>query len=293
MKQGVDCVRYPHSASLFQFCRRVLDNKFGNVRVIDQDVGQILGFDPADCSHWKKGKKNVRSVQAIKAIAKHLGIDESLVVDVASGELPDQEAFREYNGYGVFSAQSRELEQAKKEFYRRNSGSWGPDLERGFRSYFSEHVSIIDQMVKRIHDHIDFTEAPLYLPEVLSAFPELEQYKKQYFEKLVPEFAEVNFGDVRPFVRFSIAKSFFPYFMAQHASGLALEDMGECAEPVRDIESNLFAAKLLAPAQLLRGEMNRIDVSRDLVGQLAETFWVSKPFMNRRLRDVIRSSDEF
>ena len=54
MKKDVP-VKYPHSASLFQFCRQVLDHKFGDVRVIDQDVGQILGFDPADCSHWKKG----------------------------------------------------------------------------------------------------------------------------------------------------------------------------------------------------------------------------------------------
>ena len=52
-------VKYPHSANLFQFCRKVLDHKFGGIRVIDQDVGQILGFDPADCSHWKKGKKNI------------------------------------------------------------------------------------------------------------------------------------------------------------------------------------------------------------------------------------------
>ena len=75
--------KYPNSACLFQFCRKVLDHKFGGIRVIDQDVGQILGFDPADCSHWKKGKKNIRSIQAMKSIADHLGVDEKLVVDVA------------------------------------------------------------------------------------------------------------------------------------------------------------------------------------------------------------------
>ena len=79
--------KYPHSANLFQFCRKVLDHKFGGIRVIDQDVGQILGFDPADCSHWKKGKKNIRSIQAMKSIADHLEVDEKLIVDVASGEI--------------------------------------------------------------------------------------------------------------------------------------------------------------------------------------------------------------
>ena len=76
-------LRYPHSASLFRFCRKILDHKYDGVRVIDQDIGQILGFDPADCSHWKKGKKNIRSIHAMKSIAGHLGIDEHLVADVA------------------------------------------------------------------------------------------------------------------------------------------------------------------------------------------------------------------
>ena len=100
-------IKYPHSANLFQFCRRVLDHKFGGIRVIDQDVGQILGFDPADCSHWKKGKKNIRSIQAMKSIADHLGVDEKLVVDVASGEIGDEEAFYEYTGYGAFDIDGR------------------------------------------------------------------------------------------------------------------------------------------------------------------------------------------
>ena len=109
-------VKYPHSASLFQFCRKVLDHKFGGIRVIDQDVGQILGFDPADCSHWKKGKKNIRSIQAMKSIAKHLGVDEKLVVDVASGEMADWEAFQEYSGYGNFEIDPKLIDSAKKDF---------------------------------------------------------------------------------------------------------------------------------------------------------------------------------
>ena len=66
--------------------------------MIDQDVGQILGFDPADCSHWKKGKKNIKSIQAMKNIADYLGVDEKLVVDIASGSINDKEAYFEYNG---------------------------------------------------------------------------------------------------------------------------------------------------------------------------------------------------
>jgi hypothetical protein len=112
-------IKYPHSANLFKFCRLVLDHKYGGIRVIDQDVGQILGFDPADCSHWKKGKKNIRSIFAMKNIAKHLGVDEKLVVDVAAGELDEQEAYCEYMGYGATTVDVKVLEVAKKDFYRK------------------------------------------------------------------------------------------------------------------------------------------------------------------------------
>ena len=93
-------VKYPNSANLFQFCKNVLDIKFGSVRVIDQDVGQILNFDPADCSHWKKGKKNIKSYSAAKAVAEHLGVDEALVFDILSGDLNVNEAMHEFYGYG-------------------------------------------------------------------------------------------------------------------------------------------------------------------------------------------------
>ena len=54
--------RYEHSATLFKFCKEALKIRYsGNVKVIDQDVGAFMGYDPADCSHWKKGKKNIRT----------------------------------------------------------------------------------------------------------------------------------------------------------------------------------------------------------------------------------------
>ena len=114
MKKDHVVMKYPSAANLFRFCRRVLDHKYGGVRVIDQDVGQILGFDPADCSHWKKGKKNIRSIQAIRNIAQHLGLDEKLVVDIAAGEVDEVEAYFEYTGYGACSFDSKFFEGRRK-----------------------------------------------------------------------------------------------------------------------------------------------------------------------------------
>ncbi len=297
-------VKYPHSASLFQFCRKVLDHKFGGVRVIDQDVGQILGFDPADCSHWKKGKKNIRSIQAMKSIADHLGVDEKLVVDVASGELSDWEAFYEYSGYGVFGIDRDFMEMARKDFYRRHANTWTRDKEQEFKNYFSIQEEKIDQLVQEIHERIDFNEAPLYLPEIASAYPKLQlkpfaQPIDENKDELVisqpsDEGTAIEFpndGKMRPFVRFRIARAMAPFFFAQANMDIPHE-LGDYAEHVRDVQANVFAAKLLTPSRLIRKELASINVAKDIVSQLAEIFWVSKTFMNGRLKEILQNASE-
>ena len=66
MKKVIE-VKFPNAIHLFKFCHRVLSNQKGS-RINDQDVGNILGFNPSDCSHWKRGEKNVRSVFSIAAL---------------------------------------------------------------------------------------------------------------------------------------------------------------------------------------------------------------------------------
>src|SRR6478672_5469831 len=106
--------RYPHSATLFRFCKEALEIRYeGNVKVIDQDVGAILGYDPADCSHWKKGKKNIRALATLRSIADHLSIDERLLIDIAGGKVGLEEAVFEFRGYGAFALQGRHLENLK------------------------------------------------------------------------------------------------------------------------------------------------------------------------------------
>jgi hypothetical protein len=326
MKKAAD-IKYPHSANLFQFCRRVLDHKFGGIRVIDQDVGQILGFDPADCSHWKKGKKNIRSVQAMKAIAEHLGVDEKLVVDVATGDLDDTEAFFEYSGYGSFQIDPKILELAKKEFYRRHAGSWTKDKENEFRDAFSVNEPAIDRLVEAVHQRLNFQEAPLYLPEVVAAYPELRLVAtetpapaptKDGKETGTRESATANGraqpfpavtvtrdgatttvtyvagAEVRPFMRYRIARAMAGHFLQalepKADSVAATPGSSEYSQHVAEVQANLFAAKLLAPANLLRREMGQVNVAKDVVAQLAEIFWVSKTFMNRRLKDILQSA---
>lgn len=303
MKKSTE-IKYPNSANLFLFCRRVLDHKFGGIRVIDQDVGQILGFDPADCSHWKKGKKNIRSIQAMKSIAQHLGVDEKLVIDVASGDLDDLEAFCEYSGYGAFHLDNRIFDAAKKEFFKRHAGSWSKDKENTFRSQYSPNEAAIDGIVAEIHSRINFQEAPLYLPEVLSSYPELSfaplVSSKDSSDTGLPQVTVVRKGsqtqvafpagtEMRPYMRYRIAKGMAEHFLADIFAN-ANADLAEYATHLIEVQSNLFAAKLLVPIPILRRELSQINVSRDIVGQLSETFWVSKHFMNRRLKEALQDS---
>ena len=291
--------KYPHSACLFQFCRKVLDHKFGGIRVIDQDVGQILGFDPADCSHWKKGKKNIRSIQAVKSIADHLGVDEKLIFEVASGEVNENEAFYEYSGYGRFFVDEDLVESAKKEFYQKNANTWTRDKESSFRNHFDLKENQIDEIIKNIHEKVDFSEAPLYLPEIAASFPQvaLKPYDVSDGSPAISSTIKdsttvIKFPaneKMRPYIRYQIAKAMAPSFF-ETAGMTPPNELGDYADHVRDIQANLFVAKLLTPAKLIRKELANVNISKDIVSQLADIFWVSKIFMNARLKDVLEKA---
>lgn len=291
-------LKYPHSANLFKFCRRVLDYKYGGIRVIDQDVGQILGFDPADCSHWKKGKKNIRSIQAMKNIAEHLGVEEKLVVDVASGEMNDVEAYFEFTGYGAFALDGKVVESFKKEFYRKYAGNWSKDKEIEFKNIFQIDATGIINSVRKIHDKIDFQESPLYLPEICSSYPNIilkpnEEWGEDISKKPIHmDFQKDKFVityksglELKPFMRFKIAKAMASFFLPskKHRD----EDLQSFSRHVFDIESNIFASHLLAPTQLIRQEIKQCDTSRDIITQVAEAFWVSKAFINQRFKEIL------
>ncbi|MGE0174817.1 MAG: hypothetical protein AB7T49_18635 [Oligoflexales bacterium] len=292
-------VKYQSSANLFQFCRLVLDKKFGGIRVIDQDVGQILGFDPADCSHWKKGKKNIKSIHAMKAIADHLGVDERLVVDVANGEINDKEAFYELSGYGEFKIQDQLFDQARKEYYRRNVNTWTREKESEFRTFFDLNETRINEIVKEIHQKINFNEAPLYLPEIAQGYAELELVPTATDESEIKVERRQDKWEIfypgqikmRPYIRYHIGKCLAKYFLEKEGLQISNE-LGEYAERVHDIQTNLFAAKLLTPANLLRKELANVNPSKDIITQLADIFWVSKTFVNVRLKEILQTNPE-
>ncbi len=291
--------RYPNSATLFKFCKEALEIRYdGNVKVIDQDVGAILGYDPADCSHWKKGKKNIRALNTLRSIADHLNIDERLLIDIASGKIGLDEAVFEYKGYGAFSLQGRHLESLKKEFFR-NPGKWQQDgTVSTFEDLFDINRAAVSEVANSIFSAGNFSEAPIYIPEVYQMYPSINIESDETLTEAVAiesqgEGSElrrtIRFKgpEMRPYIRFLLAKELFKFLA--HSRSQGMEAFTHIPNEVLDIQANIFAGMLLVPGKILKTEVEKIDGSIDLIAQLADTFWVSKSLINQRLRDYMEN----
>ncbi len=294
----VEANRYPHSATLFKFCKEALEIRYdGNVKVIDQDVGAILGYDPADCSHWKKGKKNIRSLSTLRNIADHLNVDEGLLIDITSGKVSLDEAVFEFRGYGSFMLNGKSLDVLKKEYFKNPSKYQANDGQvPTFEDLFDVQRNAVVRVAQELIKSGGFTEAPLYIPEILRLYtgislivrPEQEEASIITHEGEGIEFKTMmtcREDDTRPYVRFLAAKVLFKHLcMSQHP---LLTGFSETPSEIMDIQSNIFAGALLVPGEMLRSEVEKSDTAFDLVRQLADTFWVSRSLINQRLRDFL------
>lgn len=302
MKKTVENL-YPHSATLFRFCKEALEIHYdGNVKVIDQDVGAILGYDPADCSHWKKGKKNIRALATLRSIADHLRIDERLLVSIASGKVDLQEAVFEYRGYGNFSLRERPLESLKKEYFK-NPAKWQTTSSsvRSFEDLFNVNRPAVAEIARQVLSLGKFEEAPIFVQEFFSLFPNINLCVDQTLSMpiqidnndLPTRTCTIRYRDeeMRPYVRFLLVKELFKFLCSSEHS-LATDFISETPTPqeVIDVRSNIFAGLLLIPDHLLRRDVNNLDSSLDVVNQLTDMFWVSKALMNNRLRDYLENS---
>jgi hypothetical protein len=289
--------RYPNAATLFRFCKEALEIRYeGNVKVIDQDVGAILGYDPADCSHWKKGKKNIRSLSTLKTIADHLSIDERLLIEIASGKIGFDEAIFEYKGYGAFALQGRQAENMKKEFFKDPTRYRNETSTLTFEDLFDVDRAGVTKTVQSILEVGRFEEAPVYIPEVVTMFGQFktvndetitEPYTLTHDQETQTTTLRYRGTEMRPFLRFVAAKELYKFLVnTQHSY---VNHMRQAPIEILDIRANLFAGILLIPGKMLRREVERVDSAKDIVSQLADTFWVSKALMNQRLRDYMEN----
>ncbi len=296
----VEANRYPHSATLFKFCKEALEIRYdGNVKVIDQDVGAILGYDPADCSHWKKGKKNIRSLTTLRSIADHLNVDEGLLIDITSGKVTLDEAVFEFKGYGDFALNGKPLESLKKEYFK-NPARWQGGQAPSFETLFQKQRNYVVELANDLIAQGGFTETPLYIPEIFRIVPNLtlatnaeqtDTIQVRHEEEGADLKTIVSFvnHDARPYTRFMAGKALFKHLT--NSGRVPAELMAETPSEVTEILANIFSAALLIPSELLREEVQKLDMSFDMIRQLSEIFWVSRSLMNQRLRDFLENGN--
>ncbi|MFK7873777.1 MAG: ImmA/IrrE family metallo-endopeptidase [Oligoflexales bacterium] len=281
--------RYQNSAALFRFCKEALESRHqGQVKVIDQDVGAILGYDPADCSHWKRGKKNIKSLPTLRSIANHLKIDEKILIDLTAGRVELEEALFEYQGYGAFALNPHRYDQLKQDFFR-SPEKWPHSEAVTCEQLLDVNRPEILSIIEKILSSANCTEAPVYIPEVYKIFQSIELHFVG--EQVDPILIENNVVSCRSGVedkaygRFLLAKKLF--YVLREIDHAYLKNLIKTSREIFDIQANIFATNLLVPGKLLRTEAERVLLDQDVVQQLAEVFWVSKGLMNRRFRDYM------
>jgi len=270
-----ETVKFPNSIQLFKFCQKVLMHQRGNKKVNDQEIGNILEFNPSDCSHWKRGEKSVRSVFALARLADTLKVEAALIHDLASGAAGLDEAFFEYSESNNFRAT---LEKA------REAGDAAMTTAR----------QRIENFVANLHAQSQFTTAPLYLPEVLRYFPFVQMQPIEMIDRLSrvlrtkPGHYVINYrkGDLKAQTRMSVLKDLARIIF--EAERTRYPELGAADEKLVGYEQVLFVANLLAPKGLLLDEMARVDSRRNLISELSALFWIPKSLLTFQLQQAIR-----
>jgi hypothetical protein len=259
---NVENNRFPHSAELFKFCKEVLvSKKNSHSKVTDQDVGALLGFDPADCTHWKYGRKNIRSIQNMNQLASALELDLRSLIDLSLGKNALFDALLEYRGSGDFlcEAKEREILHSHANSLIQLSGIQSPPI---LTPEFSQIFSDIEMKGKEDQDEY-----------VASSFEDgkyLITWKKQ--------------ERIGTAMRFLMTKQLAETLLKKEP----LVGHAHLSASRHEVLANLFALFLLIPSHLLQIACRQCDPACDLVEQLMGRFWLSRTLINIRLKDFLK-----
>lgn len=277
MKRYGSTVKFPNSVQLFKFCQKVLMHQKGG-KVRDQEVGSILDFNPSDCSHWKRGEKNVKSVFGLARLSDALKLESALIHDVASGVTDLDEAYFEY------------LEsQATKVMFDRVRGISEDKLQNAKNTVLS--------FVENLHQKADFSTPPLYLPEVMRCFPFINTTPVEMLDRLSRILRvkagkytiQFKKGELKPQTRLSMVKDLGRILFEGERNRYPELGTGFAPE-LNAYEISLFCANLLIPKNLLKLEIEKTDSRCNIVNELANHFWVPKSLICFQLQDMLKGS---
>ncbi|MBC7658200.1 MAG: hypothetical protein H7249_00675 [Chitinophagaceae bacterium] len=266
-------VKFPHSVQLFKFCQKVMMHQKG-VKVRDQEVGSILNFNPSDCSHWKRGEKNVRSVFALAKLAEALSVETSLIHDITSGSADLDEAFFEYQEARSYRALKGQSQSAT------------PDTIQVVRERVLGFVNQVQQ-------EADFQTPPLYLPEVMRSFAFITTQPVEMLDKLsrilrvkAGQYCiQYKKGELKAQTRMSMVKDLARIVFEGERD--RFPEFGAPTPGLSIYEQQIFVANLLLPRGLLLAELMKMDSRKNVIAELATIFWVPKSLVSFQLQELV------
>lgn len=269
MRKGVETQRFPHSALLFRFCLRVLETRKQGEKVHDQAIGNVLNYNPSDTSHWKRGKKAVRSVYALDALSEALDVDIETVQDLSDGALELEEAWFDYQ-------EAEEIRRLSKELTPELA------LERRRRRV------ILENLANTLLEKANIASVPVYLPEVLAVLPFIQVSQGDVSEKLVrtsrikPGQYAIRYrkGEMRAHTRAAITREIARVILYSEREQFGLPQR---LDPLTFFEVLDLSNALLVPKTALREEAQKVSSRLNFVKVLSEVFWVPKSCIRSRL----------
>lgn len=270
--------KFPNSVQLFKFCQKVLtDNK--GAKINDQDVGSILEFNPSDCSHWKRGEKNVKSVFSLARLSKELNVDAGLIHDIVSGYIGLDEAYFEH-------IEAKAFDQIIKDFQNQR-----PEDILACRK-------ALKAFTDKLLEQAEFSTPPLYLPEVMRFFSFIQAQPVEMMDRLSRILKiksgqySVQFkkGELKSQTRMSILKDLARIIL--EAERAQFPELGKPKDSLLPFERLLFIADLMVPKKMLRQEMAKLDARKNLIADLAVLFWAPKSLISFQIQDILRLEQE-
>lgn len=265
--------KFQNSVQLFRFCQKVLSEIKGG-KINDQAVGAILNFNPSDCSHWKRGEKNIKSIFSLEKLAKELGLEISLIHDLTSGALTVDEAYFEFTEANAYQ---RIIKESKIRY---------PQEYGEVRKKIAEFSNFLLKQS-------NFNAPPLYLPEVLRFFPFITLQPVEIIDKLSrilrikkgSYIIQFKKGELKPQTRMSIIRDVAKIIFEGERG--RYPQLGARQESLVNVEKLLFTADLLVPKHLLISEMTKSEARQNIVAEQAALFWVPKSLICFQLQEIL------
>jgi hypothetical protein len=273
MRKSSEAPRFPNSALLFQFCLRAMEARSPGSNIHDQEIGNILQFNPSDTSHWKRGKKSVRSIYALEKLSRDLDADLAVVQEVAEGVVDLDEAWMDH----IESAEERRLVSL-----------YTPEMHVERR----RRQKMLDIVASRILTSAGIESVPVYLPEILEVLEFIQITQADVSDKITrstktkPGQYTIKYrkGEMRPHTRAAIAREIARIVLFSEREKFQIP---ERLEGFGFFEIQDLSNAMLVPKTLLLMETAKVSNKLNLTKALSETFWVPQHVVRSRLKALI------